>query len=156
MIFCPLCANMLVISTATGDQMWACQACTYRFPIKKQVSFDFPPSFPSSSLSSLYRPSSFELTRLLSTDCSWIGHPTNQAETKGSRRRAGRKRGLGERRQDRRLALIFPFSSSFRLPQHHPDPLTPLLSFIFQLDARNVTTQKRSGCSSRSEVRMSP
>ncbi|KAL7414360.1 hypothetical protein BDY24DRAFT_386685 [Mrakia frigida] len=38
MIFCPLCANMLVISTATGDQMWACQACTYRFPIKKQVT----------------------------------------------------------------------------------------------------------------------
>lgn len=37
MIFCPICANLLVISIATGDQMWACQACTYRFPITKQV-----------------------------------------------------------------------------------------------------------------------
>ncbi|CDZ98339.1 dna-directed rna polymerases iii kda polypeptide [Phaffia rhodozyma] len=29
---------MLVISTATGDQTWACQSCTYRFPIIKQVN----------------------------------------------------------------------------------------------------------------------
>ncbi|KIO20692.1 hypothetical protein M407DRAFT_134419 [Tulasnella calospora MUT 4182] len=35
MIFCPSCANMLIISAETGANKWACQTCPYEFPIEK-------------------------------------------------------------------------------------------------------------------------
>jgi DNA-directed RNA polymerase III subunit RPC11 len=38
MLFCPTCANLLVISTETGYNKWACNSCAYEFPITKQVS----------------------------------------------------------------------------------------------------------------------
>jgi DNA-directed RNA polymerase subunit M/transcription elongation factor TFIIS len=57
MIFCPICANLLVISIATGDQMWACQACTYRFPITKQVRPPLLHSTPKSACCVARRPS---------------------------------------------------------------------------------------------------
>ena len=38
MLFCPGCANMLVISDeSTGFNKWVCQTCPYEFPITKQV-----------------------------------------------------------------------------------------------------------------------
>lgn len=37
MLFCPTCANLLVISTETGLNKWACNTCAYEFPITKQV-----------------------------------------------------------------------------------------------------------------------
>ena len=40
MLFCPGCANMLVISDeSTGLNKWVCQTCPYEFPITKQVIF---------------------------------------------------------------------------------------------------------------------
>ncbi|CAL1712263.1 unnamed protein product [Somion occarium] len=38
MLFCPNCANMLVISTETGFNKWACNTCAYEFPIAKQMT----------------------------------------------------------------------------------------------------------------------
>jgi hypothetical protein len=37
MLFCPTCANLLVISAETGYNKWACNTCAYEFPISKQV-----------------------------------------------------------------------------------------------------------------------
>jgi hypothetical protein len=37
MLFCPTCANLLVISSETGYNKWACNSCPYEFPISKQV-----------------------------------------------------------------------------------------------------------------------
>ena len=37
MLFCPTCANLLVISSETGYNKWACNTCAYEFPISKQV-----------------------------------------------------------------------------------------------------------------------
>ena len=37
MLFCPNCANLLVISAETGYNKWACNTCAYEFPITKQV-----------------------------------------------------------------------------------------------------------------------
>jgi DNA-directed RNA polymerase III subunit RPC11 len=37
MLFCPNCANLLVISAQTGYNKWACNTCAYEFPIAKQV-----------------------------------------------------------------------------------------------------------------------
>jgi hypothetical protein len=37
MLFCPNCANLLVISSDTGYNKWACNTCPYEFPISKQV-----------------------------------------------------------------------------------------------------------------------
>ena len=37
MLFCPTCANLLVISAETGYNKWACNTCPYEFPISKQV-----------------------------------------------------------------------------------------------------------------------
>lgn len=37
MLFCPTCANLLVISSETGSNKWACNTCAYEFPITKQV-----------------------------------------------------------------------------------------------------------------------
>ena len=36
MLFCPNCANLLVISAETGYNKWACNTCAYEFPITKQ------------------------------------------------------------------------------------------------------------------------
>ncbi|TFL06668.1 hypothetical protein BDV98DRAFT_160501 [Pterulicium gracile] len=36
MLFCPNCANLLVIGDETGRNKWACQTCPYEFPIHKQ------------------------------------------------------------------------------------------------------------------------
>lgn len=38
MLFCPSCSNLLVISTETGYNKWACNTCAYEFPIAKQVN----------------------------------------------------------------------------------------------------------------------
>lgn len=38
MLFCPNCANLLVISAQTGANKWVCNSCPYEFPITKQVS----------------------------------------------------------------------------------------------------------------------
>ena len=38
MLFCPNCANLLVISAETGYNKWACNTCAYEFPITKQAS----------------------------------------------------------------------------------------------------------------------
>ncbi|KAG9014112.1 RNA polymerase III C11 subunit [Tulasnella sp. JGI-2019a] len=35
MLFCPSCANMLIISAEGGANKWACQTCPYEFPIEK-------------------------------------------------------------------------------------------------------------------------
>lgn len=43
MLFCPTCANLLVISAETGYNKWACNSCAYEFPISKQVR---PPCAP--------------------------------------------------------------------------------------------------------------
>lgn len=37
MLFCPTCANLLVVSSETGYNKWACNSCPYEFPITKQV-----------------------------------------------------------------------------------------------------------------------
>ncbi|CAE6468938.1 unnamed protein product, partial [Rhizoctonia solani] len=38
MLFCPTCANVLIISAeASGFNKWACQTCPYEFPITKQA-----------------------------------------------------------------------------------------------------------------------
>ena len=39
MLFCPNCANLLVISAETGYNKWACNTCAYEFPITKQVPY---------------------------------------------------------------------------------------------------------------------
>ncbi|KAG1806744.1 uncharacterized protein HD556DRAFT_1428772 [Suillus plorans] len=38
MLFCPTCANLLVISSETGYNKWACNSCPYEFPISKQMT----------------------------------------------------------------------------------------------------------------------
>ncbi|EUC60230.1 DNA-directed RNA polymerase subunit [Rhizoctonia solani AG-3 Rhs1AP] len=39
MLFCPTCANILIISSeASGYNKWACQTCPYEFPITKQMT----------------------------------------------------------------------------------------------------------------------
>ncbi|PPQ98679.1 hypothetical protein CVT24_003306 [Panaeolus cyanescens] len=38
MLFCPTCANLLVISAETGLNKWACNTCPYEFPITKQMT----------------------------------------------------------------------------------------------------------------------
>ncbi|EIW80451.1 hypothetical protein CONPUDRAFT_105468 [Coniophora puteana RWD-64-598 SS2] len=38
MLFCPTCANHLVISAETGFNKWACNTCAYEFPITKQMT----------------------------------------------------------------------------------------------------------------------
>ncbi|KAJ7226902.1 hypothetical protein GGX14DRAFT_296615, partial [Mycena pura] len=38
MLFCPTCANLLVISSDTGYSKWARNACPYEFPITKQMT----------------------------------------------------------------------------------------------------------------------
>ncbi|KAH8112319.1 hypothetical protein DFH11DRAFT_1609203 [Phellopilus nigrolimitatus] len=38
MLFCPTCANLLVISAETGFNKWACNTCAYEFPITKQMT----------------------------------------------------------------------------------------------------------------------
>ncbi|KAF8076727.1 hypothetical protein FPV67DRAFT_429838 [Lyophyllum atratum] len=38
MLFCPACANLLVISSETGYNKWACNTCAYEFPITKQMT----------------------------------------------------------------------------------------------------------------------
>lgn len=39
MLFCPTCANILIISAeASGYNKWACQTCPYEFPINKQMT----------------------------------------------------------------------------------------------------------------------
>lgn len=38
MLFCPTCANLLVISSETGYNKWACNTCPYEFPITKQMT----------------------------------------------------------------------------------------------------------------------
>ncbi|CAE6468618.1 unnamed protein product [Rhizoctonia solani] len=39
MLFCPTCANILIISAeASGYNKWACQTCPYEFPITKQMT----------------------------------------------------------------------------------------------------------------------
>ncbi|KAI6098190.1 hypothetical protein F5141DRAFT_441915 [Pisolithus sp. B1] len=38
MLFCPTCANLLVISSETGYNKWACNTCPYEFPIIKQMT----------------------------------------------------------------------------------------------------------------------
>ncbi|TEB30449.1 hypothetical protein FA13DRAFT_1630671 [Coprinellus micaceus] len=38
MLFCPTCANLLVISAETGVNKWACNSCAYEFPITKQMT----------------------------------------------------------------------------------------------------------------------
>ena len=38
MLFCPNCANLLVISSETGLNKWACNTCAYEFPITKQMT----------------------------------------------------------------------------------------------------------------------
>lgn len=37
MLFCATCANLLVISSESGFNKWACNTCPYEFPISKQV-----------------------------------------------------------------------------------------------------------------------
>ena len=37
MLFCPTCANLLIINNETGYNKWACNTCAYEFPITKQV-----------------------------------------------------------------------------------------------------------------------
>ncbi|KAJ7672267.1 hypothetical protein DFH06DRAFT_1319693 [Mycena polygramma] len=39
MLFCPSCANLLVINDSSGVNKWACQTCPYQFPITKQHTF---------------------------------------------------------------------------------------------------------------------
>lgn len=40
MLFCPTCANMLIISIDDGTtNHWSCQTCPYKFPITKQARF---------------------------------------------------------------------------------------------------------------------
>ncbi|KAI0030531.1 hypothetical protein K488DRAFT_54045 [Vararia minispora EC-137] len=38
MLFCPTCANILIISSETGYNKWACNTCAYEFPIAKQMT----------------------------------------------------------------------------------------------------------------------
>ncbi|KAK0436910.1 hypothetical protein EV421DRAFT_1829996 [Armillaria borealis] len=38
MLFCPTCANLLVISSEKGFNKWACNTCPYEFPITKQMT----------------------------------------------------------------------------------------------------------------------
>ncbi|KZV64760.1 hypothetical protein PENSPDRAFT_690471 [Peniophora sp. CONT] len=38
MLFCPTCANLLVINNETGYNKWACNTCAYEFPITKQMT----------------------------------------------------------------------------------------------------------------------
>ncbi|KAK0494214.1 transcription factor S-II-domain-containing protein [Armillaria luteobubalina] len=35
-LFCPSCANILIIGDADGKNRWVCQTCPYKFPINKQ------------------------------------------------------------------------------------------------------------------------
>jgi len=37
-LFCPTCSNLLVISSETGYNKWACNTCPYEFPITKQMT----------------------------------------------------------------------------------------------------------------------
>ena len=37
-LFCPSCSNLLVISSETGFNKWACNTCPYEFPITKQMT----------------------------------------------------------------------------------------------------------------------
>jgi DNA-directed RNA polymerase III subunit RPC11 len=37
-LFCPTCANGLLISNDDGQNKWACQTCPYEFPIAKQMT----------------------------------------------------------------------------------------------------------------------
>ena len=46
MLFCPTCANLLVISSETGYNKWACNTCPYEFPIAKQVGLILMHSWP--------------------------------------------------------------------------------------------------------------
>src|SRR4051794_28881443 len=38
MLFCPTCANLLIVSSNTGYNKWACNTCPYEFPIAKQMT----------------------------------------------------------------------------------------------------------------------
>lgn len=37
-LFCPTCANGLLISTEGDGNKWTCQTCPYEFPITKQMT----------------------------------------------------------------------------------------------------------------------
>ena len=41
MLFCPTCANLLVISSDDGQNKWTCNTCPYEFPITDQVCLFF-------------------------------------------------------------------------------------------------------------------
>ncbi|KAJ8593084.1 hypothetical protein M405DRAFT_732069 [Rhizopogon salebrosus TDB-379] len=38
MLFCPTCSNLLIVSSETGYNKWACNTCAYEFPISKQMT----------------------------------------------------------------------------------------------------------------------
>ncbi|KAJ7053362.1 hypothetical protein C8F01DRAFT_1212187 [Mycena amicta] len=38
MLFCPTCANLLVVGDSSGFNKWICQTCPYEFPISKQYT----------------------------------------------------------------------------------------------------------------------
>ncbi|EPQ56864.1 hypothetical protein GLOTRDRAFT_73326 [Gloeophyllum trabeum ATCC 11539] len=38
MLFCPTCANLLIVSDEDGSNTWVCQTCPYQFPITKQIT----------------------------------------------------------------------------------------------------------------------
>ena len=78
--------------------MWACQACTYRFPITKQVGLPAEPQICCGLLSS--GPRGLTSSTLLSP-----GDTADEADEEGRRRRPRRRGGLGERRLDRKCRL---------------------------------------------------
>lgn len=75
MLFCPNCANILVISSETGYNKWACNTCAYEFPITKQVCRQNTLSFVSTI-----------------TPCA--DDIQDKTSSEGNRRRLGRRRDV--------------------------------------------------------------
>lgn len=76
MLFCPTCANILVISTETGYNKWACNTCAYEFPITKQVRLMHSGSIVHSGLIAIQMTSRTHLKRkevddVLGGDDTW-------------------------------------------------------------------------------------
>lgn len=88
MLFCPTCANLLVISAESGLNKWACNSCPYEFPITKQVC--------AGKLQCYWKSTS---------SCSSDDF-TDAPKTKGNRRCIGRRRDVGPCRSNTRCVVF--------------------------------------------------
>lgn len=132
MLFCPTCANLLVISSEAYNK-WACNTCAYEFPITKQV-----------------RPKDTSCQHKSKTGLNNIHACTDdlqdKAQAQGDRRRPWWRRDV----ETRRLHLRYACTSSAESRR------AQLTSCARQRRATSATTTARISTSCRSGPLTSP